>query len=302
MDEKITANHQKGTQNSSPDSLISKVIVNLPAQDQPTEASEKDSDATKKESEPTKRTLREIVVEQGFMIALTAVIAISTSMYTYYARKQWRAMEDQWSAMQNQTGIMQQQLTQMQLQLPELQKSAKAAEDSANLTKHSVVGTEAAMVGGGIASDQDRGLIFSFYNSGKSIATNITGAVRVTRKNLNTGKIIGTPKTIAINMSQLRGQDSHGNFGYDVLVLDPSFRDITQISQLKETVIVDGAITFNDGFNNIIPIKICEQLLANINSQGDYVGYAPVQCAGADSWMSNLKWNAAKAKASQPKQ
>jgi hypothetical protein len=85
-------------------------------------------------------------------------------------------------------------------------------------------------------------------------------------------------------------------------VLDPNFIDPAPITQLKETVIVDGVMTFNDGFDDIVPVKICYQFLPNINSAtGDYIGYVPIECASAKSWMDNLKFQAAKAKASQPK-
>jgi len=58
----------------------------------------------------------------NFWIAIaTVVIAVSTSIYAYYAGKQWKAMD--------------RQLDQMIKQMPELQKSAKAAEDSAQIAK-----------------------------------------------------------------------------------------------------------------------------------------------------------------------
>jgi hypothetical protein len=165
------------------------IQLELPAAaPQQTETGRESKKNTNNDTETAEEMRREFRwFEFGSLVINGALAIIGIIALTVY-HGQLKVMEGQLEQMQSQRELMQQQLTQMQLQLPELQKSAKAAQDSASLTRHSVVGAEAAIVQAGIAVDGSRGLMLSFYNSGKAVATAIMGCSLYREKTRLRGK------------------------------------------------------------------------------------------------------------------
>ena len=96
----------------------------------------------------------------------------------------------------------------------------------------------------------------SATNSGKSIATHIKGTFTISRINLGNRRIIGEAKRSIIDIHQIKADSGRGD-NYGIRTLDSEFASKDSVISLRETVRVEGDVTFWDGFAEV-SIPICK--------------------------------------------
>lgn len=205
----------------------------------------------------------------NFWIAIaTIAIAVSTGIYTHYARKQWQ--------------VMSQQLKQMTQQLPELQKAAKAAQDSADLSRQQVIASQAAILN--LRFDvlyrflpgEHHGLRAMLeYRSGTAMVTEAHESISASWVDSGTLRDIGEPQHVEIDIRPFRAGDPTSVEMIPLKGLNPTTWDAIRVRSSPKTIQVKGTFRYHNGFAQVPDQQFCYIYFAhpevNGNSLNDFV-------------------------------
>jgi hypothetical protein len=184
---------------------------------------------------------RFIFSSNAWIAVATVVIAVTTGIYTHYARKQWKVMEGQLS-----------------------------------LTRDQLKGTQAAFVSVTLGMNEPYSAVIIYVrNNGHVISGRFTGRFTITRETLPERKIVGEPiiKTIGPHPLPV-GQDGMIEETYQI----PNFgsEGWDSIKRLEQTIFIEWDVSYDDGFEEVIHDHRCMfYLYSNFQVRdGQAVGFA----------------------------
>ena len=186
------------------------------------------------------------------MVGLVVLIG-----YTIFAGLQWYTMNKTYTEIAKQT--------------PHIADAANAARDNAKLTRQQVVSTQAAHCIIRINSTSEGVGRIGIENDGKSNATHVEGRVKVTIETIQGGTIIGQPKYFPISIGQIQASRS----APEITIQLPTFSKVNL--EAGRTFAVRAAVTYNNGFDDVIAVDFCEQATylarnwTQLSSRPDYL-------------------------------
>ncbi|SRR5712691_1772181 len=162
------------------------------------------------------------------------------------------------------------QLCEMKKVTKATENAATAAKGSLDLTRQVVKGTQAAIchaipgLGTTVTS-----MYVQIRNDGKVSAIQLQATFSITRKSLPDGKVIGLPQRIEISRGQLPPDGKAGKYfalgGF-------SKRDFGLLQHIRQTIIVQGAFQYDNGFGDVVHESMCMQLIGSRHDDGRYNG------------------------------
>jgi hypothetical protein len=189
----------------------------------------------------------------NFWIAVaTIAMAVTTMVYTHYARKQWEAMDSQVKTMKCQLTEMSKQTTVMRQQTV----GTYAAAIPKTIPWPRTIGNDLEFL-------NYTGIGLSYTNVGKVKATNFIAEATLTRQSLPSYKPLGVAQHKSISRPQIRPNDQNGPNGmmddadirFDTEMLTQN--DLTLLSDSRETLEIRGYFQYEDGFGDIVHEPIC---------------------------------------------
>lgn len=189
-----------------------------------------------------------------WIAAATVAIAISTGIYTRYARLQWQAMNGQLTAMQGQFTEMQKQTT---------------------LTRQQIVGAQQAVPEINVSFSPELRIQLLAFNNGQTAAKDVHARIEVTRESFPSQKIIKTDVFTMDDMPILySGQLSIVGPNRPIRNWDlpnVSYSDRWEVLHRKQITLVTLTYNFDDGFGDRVTREPdCRFYLFNANNKGGY--------------------------------
>jgi hypothetical protein len=145
--------------------------------------------------------------------------------------------------------------------------AAKAAQDQVALMKQQFVGTQAAVVRvADFPSIYRLGNLFNvdlaFINSGHVLARNIRMNVKVTTREVKTGRVVEVLTNCSSQLEVPAPEDKPRKISQpcDFPVISQQWANIPT---LKETIAVDGTFSYWDGFEDSGPQEVCLRYVPN---------------------------------------
>jgi hypothetical protein len=183
-------------------------------------------------------------------LEITALIVVG--IYTYYAGKQSNIMSHTYEEIKKQTGYAQDSATAAQGTFTE-------ARNQTELLRQQMIGTQSATVGVNFSLSEYGVLTASILKYGVVYARMVHLIMRVSRRTLPDQNLIGAVSYKSETIDKIGNGIGIAGGGELRRIQIPDFTpsDWEAIKKTKETVVVEGSLSYNDGFEDIAPSHFC---------------------------------------------